>query len=105
MNKAVLVVRSLVGFIFVVFGLNVFFHFIPMPAEAGKFMGALGATGYFFQLLKATEIVAGAMLLANKLPALGLVLLAPIVVQNFLFSCSSNKCRNRNGYANYVSFR
>ena len=88
MNKATLIVRSLVGLIFVVFGLNGFLNFIPMPQPppaAGAFFGALMATGYFMKVLKITEIVAGVMLLSNKLPALGILLLAPIVVQIFLF--------------------
>jgi len=88
MNKATLIVRSLVGLIFVVFGLNGFLNFLPMPAPApaaGKFYMALMATGYFLPLLKITEIVAGTMLLSNKLPALGIILLAPIIVQIFFF--------------------
>ena len=48
-------------------------------------MGGLAATGYFFPVLKIVEITGGLLLLIRKLPALALVLLAPIVVQIFLF--------------------
>ena len=62
--------------------------FIPMPPpaeSAAAFMGALFGTGYFFPVLKITEIFAGLLLLTNRFVPLGLVLLSPIVVQIFLF--------------------
>ncbi|HJL06104.1 MAG TPA: DoxX family protein [Polyangiaceae bacterium LLY-WYZ-15_(1-7)] len=80
--------RLLLGLIFFVFGLNGFLQFLPMPelpAPAGSFMGALAATGYFFPVLKATEVVGGLLLLSNRFVGLALVLLAPIVVQIALF--------------------
>lgn len=88
MKIAILIIRSLVGLVFVVFGLNGFLQFLPMPAmpeAAGSLMGAFAATGYFFPLLKATEIIGGVLLLVNRLPALGILLLAPIIVQIFMF--------------------
>jgi len=88
MQKAVLGARIVLGLIFVVFGLNFFFHFIPMPEmpeNAGAFMGALGATGYMFYLIKAVEIIGGLMLLAGMYVPLALILLAPIVVNIFAF--------------------
>jgi len=75
------------GIIFVVFGLNFFFQFLPMPQptqEAGDFMGAIMGTGYLFQLIKVIEITAGVALLVNRFVPLALVLLAPITVNIFL---------------------
>jgi uncharacterized membrane protein YphA (DoxX/SURF4 family) len=75
--------RLLLGTIFVVFGLNGLLHFLPtppMPAAAGAFVGGLAASGYFFPLLKVTEIAAGALLLAGVLVPFALTLLAPIIV-------------------------
>jgi hypothetical protein len=49
--------RLLLGAIFFVFGLNGFLHFIPQPPPTGLaavFAGGLGASGYFFPLLKGT---------------------------------------------------
>ncbi|RMF71290.1 MAG: DoxX family protein [Acidobacteria bacterium] len=80
--------QILLGLIFFVFGLNGFFHFLPMPEmspEAGSFLGALAGTGYFFPVLKLVETVSGALLLVNRFVPLALVLLAPVVVQIFLF--------------------
>ena len=83
-----LAAHVLLGLIFFVFGLNGFLQFLPMPPlpePAGNFMGALAATGYFFPVLKLVEVVAGALLLARRFVPLALLLLAPIVVQIFLF--------------------
>ena len=88
MDKLGLIARILLGLIFFVFGLNGLLMFMPMPElteQAGALMGALAATGYFFPVLKITEIVAGALLLAGLFVPLALILLAPIVVQIFLF--------------------
>src|ERR1700681_3476001 len=80
--------RILLGLIFFVFGLNGFLQFIPqppMPEKAGMFMGALAATGYMFPLIKSVEVIAGALLLANRFVPLALALLAPNVVNILLF--------------------
>jgi uncharacterized membrane protein YphA (DoxX/SURF4 family) len=77
------VARTLLGLVFLVFGLNGFLHFLPMPpvpARAGEFLGALAASGYMFPLIKGTEVVAGALLLSGRLVPLALVLLAPVIV-------------------------
>ncbi len=80
--------QALLGLIFFVFGLNGFLHFLPDPevtGDAGTYMGGLAAAGYFFPVLKIVEVVSGFLLLIRKFPALALVLLAPVVVQIFLF--------------------
>ena len=59
--------RIVLGLIYFVFGLNFFFHFIPMPPSAGSasdaFMGGLFQSGYFFPMLKGIEVISGALLL------------------------------------------
>ncbi|MBV8054122.1 MAG: DoxX family protein [Deltaproteobacteria bacterium] len=85
---ATIIIRSLFGFAFVVFGLNKFLHFMPNPAEppaAMDFFGALFKTGYFIPLLAATEIVSGALLLAGIFAPFALVLIAPVIVNIFMF--------------------
>jgi putative oxidoreductase len=82
------ILRSLLGLAFLVFGLNKFLHFIPNPAEppaAMEFFGALFKTGYFLPLLATTEVVSGALLLANVMVPFALVLLAPVIVNIFMF--------------------
>ena len=88
MTKAALVSRYILGLIYFVFGLNGFLGFIQPPAptpEGGAFLGALAATGYFFPFLKATEVIGGLALLANRFTALALVVLAPISINIFLY--------------------
>ena len=82
MQKAVLVARILLGLIFVVFSANYVLKFIPIQANeaGGAFLGALGATGYMWPLIKIVEFVSGALLLAGAYVPLALVLLAPVVV-------------------------
>jgi uncharacterized membrane protein YphA (DoxX/SURF4 family) len=82
--------RFVLGACFFVFGLNGFLNFIPPPsapppAGAMAFAGALLQTGYMFPLIKGTEVVAGALLLANRFAPLALALLAPVVLNIVLF--------------------
>jgi len=83
-------VRILLGLVFLVFGLNGFLWFIPPPAAplpegAMAFGMALMKTGYLFQLLKGTEVLAGLLLLTNRFVPLALALLAPIILNIFAF--------------------
>ncbi len=88
MNKMTLVIRILLGTIFFVFGLNGFLNFIPVPTDMPEklvtFSSGLMASGYFFPLLKGTEVICGLMLLSGMFVPLALVVLAPIVLNIFL---------------------
>jgi hypothetical protein len=80
--------RLALGAALTVFGLNGFFHFIPLgeyPPDAAAFLGALGATGYMFPLIKGTEVVVGVLLLANRFVPLALTLVAPVLVNIVAF--------------------
>ena len=88
MSKLPLVARLLLGLIFTVFGLNGFLNFLPVPEmpEAGSnFIGALVASGYLMTLVKLVEVVGGVLLLIGRFVPLALTVLAPIVVNIFLF--------------------
>ena len=80
--------RFILGFGFLIFGLNGFFSFMetpPLAPEALAFVIALVKTGYMMPLVKAIEVVSGIMILAGgKTEFLGLVLLAPVLVNIFL---------------------
>jgi len=87
-HKLPLVARLLLGLTFFVFGLNGFLHFLPQPPAppaAGAFFGALHATGYMLGLIKGTEVLAGALLLAGLFVPLALTLLAPVIVNILAF--------------------
>jgi uncharacterized membrane protein YphA (DoxX/SURF4 family) len=80
--------RILLGLIFFVFGLNGFLHFIPQPPISGPpadFFKLLVGSGYLFQLLKSTEVIAGALLLSGRFVPLALTVLAPVVVNIVAF--------------------
>ena len=82
-SKLPTILRILVGLVFTIFGLNGFLNFMPQPPQpeaAGAFLGGLAGAGYFFPMLKLTEIVAGVALLANRFVPLALAVLAPVVV-------------------------
>jgi uncharacterized membrane protein YphA (DoxX/SURF4 family) len=83
------VARVVLGLVFVVFGANYFFDFLPPqpppPDDALPFLGGLVASGYIFPVIKSIEIAAGVALLANRFVPLALVLLAPIIVNIVLF--------------------
>jgi putative oxidoreductase len=86
MKIATIIARVLLGLIFVVFGLNAFFNFIPMPAptgQAGAFMGAL-FTSHYLYAIKCFEISGGLLLLIGRYVPLGLTLVGPVIV-NILF--------------------
>ena len=83
MRIAVIIARSLLGLVFLVFGLNGFLHFIPNPPPpqaAGAFFGALFATGYMPKLIFGAQVIGGALLLLGVAVPFALVILAPIIV-------------------------
>ena len=85
---AIRISRIVLGLAFFVFGLNGFLNFLPhppMPEAAGALMGAFVASGYLFPLIKATEVVVGALLLSNRFVPLALTLLAPVMVNIIAF--------------------
>jgi hypothetical protein len=87
MKALTITVRVLLGLVFVVFGLNGFLHFLPqpeLPDAAKSFFGGLAATGYMLPLLFAAQVFGGALLLLGLVP-LGLLILAPVVVNIIAF--------------------
>ena len=85
-SKLTMVLRLLLALLLLVFGMNKFFHFIPMDAPPlGSFMDALFQTGYMFPLIAITEIGVGLLLLLNKWKGFALIWLAPISVNIVLF--------------------
>lgn len=80
--------RWLTGIIFVVFGANKFFHFIPMPEppppELAVFQGFM-ASIYLMPLIAIVEVIAGVLFILNRYVALGLLIITPIAVNIVLF--------------------
>ena len=80
--------RYLLGLIFFVFGGAGLFNLFPpppdLPEKMKTFMAGMMAAGYFFPLLKLTEMTCGLLLLVRVAPALMLVILAPISINIFM---------------------
>jgi putative oxidoreductase len=73
--------------VYLVFGSNYFFHFIPMPpleGNAGNFIGLLYSTG-FLAFVKVLEIVLAFLLILPTTRKLALLLIAPISLNILLF--------------------
>lgn len=90
MNENVkLAVRLLLGLGMLVFGLNKFIYFIPVPPpatpEAGALMTAFVASGYIMPIAGIVEVVAGISFLTNKYVPLMAIILFPIMLNAFLF--------------------
>jgi putative oxidoreductase len=83
MKIATIIARVLLGLIFVVFGSNIFLHFIPMPPPppglVGDFTKALFLSHYL-HVVAVFQIIGGLLLLIGRFVPLGLLLLAPVIV-------------------------
>jgi len=82
--------RVSLGLIFFVAGLDGFLDVLPhpsrpLPERALQFAGALLKSGYFFPMLKSTELVAGLLFLSNRLVPLAVAIIAPVLVNIFAF--------------------
>jgi putative oxidoreductase len=82
MRIVTMITRYLLGLLFLVFGSNMFFNFIPtgpMPAGlAGQFATVLFAAHYFY-VVGAVMVISAILLLANRFVGLGLTLLGPVL--------------------------
>ena len=88
MKKAKLIVRILLGLMVLIFGLNRFLQFMPippLPEASSEFMGALVKSGYLMQAVAIVEIVTGILLLINRFQALALLILFPVLLNAFWF--------------------
>jgi len=89
MKIATIISRITLGFIYLVFGLDYFFHFIPYePHHTGRvaaFKAGLIGVGYFYPMIKSIQIVAGIALLINRYAPFFAVVVFPISVNVFLY--------------------
>jgi putative oxidoreductase len=88
-KKATIVSRIILGFIYLVFGLDFFLHFIPyQPSHTGRvaaFKAGLLGVGYFYPMLKSIQIVGGTSLLVNRYAPFFAVVLFPISFNILLY--------------------
>jgi putative oxidoreductase len=87
MKIAIIVVRLLMGLMFLFASIVVLFKLMPQPEMKGNakvFMDGLAATGYFMTLLKLTELVCGIAFVCGRFVPLATVVIFPITL-NILF--------------------
>ena len=88
MKRTSTVARYLLGFVFAVFGLNGFLHFIPQPppssAMALQYLTALGTSHYIVPVFL-FQLIAGILLLVNRFVPLALTVLAAIITNILLY--------------------
>jgi hypothetical protein len=87
MKTASTIARYLLGIVFLVFGLNGFFHFIPQPPPTGlalQFFIAV-STSHFMAAVFAVQLVGGVLLLANRYVPLALVMLSAVIFNIVVF--------------------
>src|SRR5437867_9627771 len=85
---ATIIVRVLLGLMFVVFGSNIFFMFLPMPPQnpslATDFNKALMQSHYIY-VVGLLQVIGGLLLLIGRYVPLGLTLLGPVIANILLF--------------------
>ena len=84
------IILGLIYFIFGGMGLAIALGLMPMPDApmpegAMAFMKGIIGSGYFFPLLKVTEVVCGFLILFGLAAPLALVIIAPVTLHIFLF--------------------
>jgi hypothetical protein len=80
----------ILGLIFIVFGLNFFLKFLPVPtptagSPAAMFMGGMYASG-FLAFVKVLEVLGGLLVATPQTRHLGLLILGPIIVNIAAFN-------------------
>jgi uncharacterized membrane protein YphA (DoxX/SURF4 family) len=90
MKILTIIARVILGLGFVVFGLNILLHFLPMepptppPPLAVAFNKALMESHYML-VVGALQVIGGALLVIGRFVPLGLILLGPVIVNILLF--------------------
>jgi hypothetical protein len=93
MKIVTMIARYLLGLMFLVFGLNNFFNFIPMgplpTGLPGDFFRVL-FTSHYAYFIGAVMIVSGLLFLVNRYVGLGLTLLGPVLFNILVFHITMN---------------
>jgi uncharacterized membrane protein YphA (DoxX/SURF4 family) len=88
MKIASTIARYLLGLMFTVFGLNGFLHFLKMPPPSSplamQFMTVM-SDSHYLMLVFAFQLLAGILLLSGRYIPLALTILAPIIVNIWMY--------------------
>lgn len=89
MKIAYIIVRVLVGLLFISASVAVLFNLAPPPADlppkVKAFMEGVNASGYLMTLIKVTELLCGLAFVSGFFVPLATVVIAPITINILLF--------------------
>jgi uncharacterized membrane protein YphA (DoxX/SURF4 family) len=88
MKIVIIIVRVLLGALFIFSSVVVLFKLMPQPVPTGAaktFMEGLAATGYLLTLIKVTELVCGIAFVVGRFVPLAIVIIFPISLNIFLY--------------------
>ena len=88
MKTAVIIVRVLMGLLFLFAAIVVLFDIVPQPEQTGKvkiFIDGINASGYLLPLIKITELLCGIAFIAGRFVPLVAIVIAPVIVNIFFF--------------------
>jgi putative oxidoreductase len=88
MKIAVIIVRILMGLMFVFSSIVVLFNLVPQPELKGAvkvFMEGMKASVYLLTLIKVTELVCGLAFLSGRFVPLATVVIFPVTLNILLF--------------------
>jgi putative oxidoreductase len=87
MKIAVIIVRTLVGLMFLFASITYFLNLVSPAEMSGRpriFMEGLAASGYIMPVVKALELLCGLAFVSGKFVALAVVIIFPIAVNILL---------------------
>lgn len=88
MKIAVIIIRTLMGLLYIFASVVVLFKLVPQPELTGNtkiFMDGVNASGYLLTLIKVTELLCGIAFVSGYFVPLATVIIAPIVINIFMF--------------------
>jgi hypothetical protein len=89
MKTTVLICRLVLGFLYLVFGLDYYLHFIPyQPLHTGvpgALIAGLKGTGYIYPMMKILQIAGGLSLLFNRYAPFFAIVVFPMSLNVLLF--------------------
>ena len=86
MKTAVIIVRVLMGILFLFASITVLFNLFPQPELTGNnkiFMDGVNASKYLLPLIKITELLCGIAFITGYYVPLATLVIAPIIVNIF----------------------
>lgn len=88
MKIAMIIVRTLMGLLFLFASVTFFLKLFPLPEMTGvpkSFNEGLASVGYFFPLLKITELLCGLAFVTGRFVPLATVIIAPVIINIALY--------------------